>query len=126
MGKLDAKAVCAALLACESEKDVEAVLASCPEFADSKNWHPLDNRETNFNVTSNQASTGGKALTELMTNMVDAVLMKQAYLKHIDPKGSTAPKTMYEAVDKLVYNLHGGRLVNADEDWLLDFAQKNL
>ncbi len=61
-----------------------------------------------------------------MTNMVDAVLMKRVYLKHIDPKGSAAPKTMYEAVEKLVYNLHGDRLVDADEDWLLDFAQKNL
>lgn len=126
MAKLDAKAVCAALFACESEKDVEAILVSHPEFADPKNWYPLDKRETNFNVTSNQASTGGKALTELMTNMVDAVLMKHAYLKHIDPRGSAAPRTMYEAVDRLVYNLHGGRLVKADEDWLRDFAQKNL
>jgi hypothetical protein len=39
-------------------------------MGNQKNWHPLDDRETNFNVTSNQASDGGKALTELMTNMV--------------------------------------------------------
>ena len=55
----------------------------------ARNWRPLDRRETNFNITSNQASDGGKALTELMTNMVDAVLMKHALKAGIDPKGNT-------------------------------------
>ena len=64
---------------------------SVPEMANQKNWRPLDGRETNFNVTSNQASDGGKALTELMTNMVDAVLMKHALQKGINPKGRTLP-----------------------------------
>ncbi len=62
MQKIDAQTVCLKLLACESEKDVDAVLASHPAFGDPKNWHPLDNRETNFNVTSNQASTGVRLL----------------------------------------------------------------
>lgn len=95
---------------------------------DAGNWKPLDKRETNFNITSNQASDGGKALTELMTNMVDAVLTKHALQKGIDPKGPKAPKTMYEAVDKLIKPLHGGKLVNLDpnDSWLRDFASKNL
>ena len=97
-------------------------------MGDRNNWQPLDKRDTNFNVTSNQASDGGKALTELMTNMVDAVLMKHAFQKGIDPKGTDAPKTMYEAVDVLVKNLRGGKLVNLDPKdlWLREFAQKNL
>jgi hypothetical protein len=33
---------------------------------------------------------------------------------------------MYEAVDRFIVNLRGGRLVNADESWLQDFAAKNL
>src|SRR5690606_16961364 len=80
------------------------------------------------NITSNQASDGGKALTELMTNMVDAVLMKHAYQKGVPVRGPKAPKTMYEAVDKLIKNLRGGKLVNLDpsDPWLRDFAQKNL
>ncbi|RWK57465.1 hypothetical protein [Mesorhizobium sp.] len=88
---MDSKKVCLSLLAAESELEVEKILASVPEMQDSKNWKPLDGRETNFNVTSNQASDGGKALTELMTNMVDAVLLKHAYLKSIDPKGKKPP-----------------------------------
>jgi hypothetical protein len=63
-----------------------------------------------------------------MTNMVDAVLMKHAYLKKIDPKSPKAPKTMYEAVDKLIKRLKGGKLVNLDpgDPWLREFASKNL
>lgn len=120
--------VCLAILAAESEKEVDRILEEHKAFADPASWKPLDNRETNFNVTSNQASDGGKALTELMTNMVDAVLMKHAYEKGIDPKGNDAPRTMYQAVDRLIRNLRGGKLVNLDanDPWLRDFAQQNL
>lgn len=125
---MDAKGVCLRLLAAKSEAEVQAIINSVPEMRDGENWKPLDGRETNFNVTSNQASDGGKALTELMTNMVDAVLMKHAFDKGVDPKGKDAPKTMYEAVDVLVKNLRGGKLINLDsrDQWLRDFAQKNL
>ena len=83
----DSKNICLALLRAESEADVQAIIDATPEMADSKNWALLDDRETNFNVVSNQASDGGKALTELMTNMVDAVLTRHAYQKGIDPRG---------------------------------------
>lgn len=126
--KMNSRNLCLALLAAESEAVVQAVIDATPEMKNLKNWRPLDNRETNFNVTSNQASDGGKALTELMTNMVDAVLMRHAYQKKIDPKGPQAPQTMYEAVDRLVKHMHGGKLVNLDasDPWLRDFASKNL
>lgn len=116
------------LLAAESEAAVQEIIDADLQMRNAANWRPLDRRETNFNVTSNQASDGGKALTELMTNMVDAVLMKHAFLKGIDPRGPRAPKSMYEAVDKLIKGLHGGKLVNLDpnDPWLRDFASKNL
>lgn len=122
------KDTCLRLLKAETESAVQKILEAALEMRDPKNWRPLDNRETNFNVTSNQASDGGKALTELMTNMVDAVLLKHAYKKGIDPKGPAAPRTMYEAVDVLVKKMHGGKLVNLDpaDPWLRDFASKNL
>jgi hypothetical protein len=125
---MKSRETCLALLTAESEAAALKILEGTPEMANPKNWRPLDNRETNFNVTSNQASDGGKALTELMTNMVDAVLMKYAYTKGIDPKGKAAPKTMYEAVDTLIHNMQGGKLVNLDpkDPWLRDFASKNL
>jgi hypothetical protein len=126
--KFDTRGVCRRLLDAESEADVQAVIESLPDMTNMKNWRPLDGRETNFNVTSNQASDGGKALTELMTNMVDAVLMKHALLKGIDPKGKAAPATMHEAVDQLIKKLRGGKLTSLEskDPWLRSFAQSNL
>src|SRR5437667_6762374 len=122
------KELCLRLLSAESEKEVLAAIEEHPEFRKGSNWRPLDNRETNFNVTSNQASDGGKALTELMTNMVDAMLMKHALLKGIDPKSSKAPATMHEAVDRLIKNLRGGKLTNLDpkDPWPRGFSKSNL
>lgn len=122
------KATCLSLLSAETEAEIDALIAADRGMSDPDNWRPLDGRETNFNVTSNQASDGGKALTELMTNMVDAVLLKHAYLKGVDPKSAEAPQTMYDAVDRFIRNLRGGKLVNLDprDPWLRDFAQKNL
>jgi hypothetical protein len=88
---MNSKDLCLALLEADSEQEALALMDSEPALQDPKNWRPLDGRETNFNVTSNQASDGGKALTELMTNMVDAVLLKAAHEKGIDPKSSAAP-----------------------------------
>ena len=125
---MNSKETCLKLIAAESEADVHAIMKSVPEMQNPENWEFLDKRETNFNITCNQASDGGKALTELMTNMVDAVLMRHAHEKEIDPKGKDAPETMYEAVDKLVRNLHGGKLIKLEprDPWLKDFATKNL
>lgn len=125
---MKSREICLRLLKADSEAAVQKVVEANLAMRDPKNWRPLDNRETNFNVTSNQASDGGKALTELMTNMVDAILLKHAYKKGIDPKGEAAPATMYQAVDKLIKNMHGGKLVNLDpaDPWLREFASKNL
>lgn len=125
---MDSKQLCMRLLAAESEKEVQKIIDDTPEMSKKKSWHPLDGRDTNFNVVTNQAMTGGKAATELMTNMVDALLMKNAYLKKINPKSKkpSVPQTMYDAVDKLIHNLYGGKLVKADESWLRDYSSKNL
>lgn len=123
---MNRKILCLELLAAESEAVVQAILDKVPEMKDPKNWVPLDRRETNYNVTTNQQTSGPKAATELMTNMVDAILLKHALLNGTDPRGPKAPKTMYDAVDLFVKNLRGGKLVLADRDWLRDFAEKNL
>lgn len=125
---INSENLCLTLLNCNSENEVESIVRDTPAMHDSS-WKPLDRRETNFNITSNQASDGGKALTELMTNMVDAVLLKYAHKKHINPKGASAPQTMYSAVETLINikHLRGGRLVDADdENSLREFAMKHL
>ena len=107
---------------------VQAVIDAVPEMSESRELAAARRPGTNFNVTSNQASDGGKALTELMTNMVDAVLTKHALLKGIDPKGKNAPATMHEAVDQLIKKLRGGKLTSLDpkDPWLALVRADNL
>ena len=123
---MNSKDICLKLLDAQSEQEVNAIIASVPEMNDPKNWTPLDRRETNYNVTTNQQASGPKAATELMTNMVDAILLKEARKANIDPKAADAPQSMYAAVAKF-FNLKGGRMLNADSaKWLSDFGSKNL
>ena len=126
---MDSQGVCFGILRAESEREVDVIVASMPELTDITNWHPIDGRETNFNVVTNQASTGSKALAELCTNMVDAVLMKHAYQKGINPTGSDAPQSVIEGVRNLV-QLRGARsgvLAEVDDPrYLQQFAESNL
>lgn len=123
---MDAYAVCRALLSAESEAEVSAIIDQTPEMKNPENWGHLDQRDTNSNVVTNQATTGGKAATELMTNMVDAILTKCAYEAGIDPKGPDAPRTMHDAVKKLVKEITVSKLVDEDHRALREYASKNL
>lgn len=126
---MDSKALCLRILDAESERQVYDIVNDVPELLDTANWLPIDGRETNFNVVTNQASTGSKALTELCTNMVDAMLMKHAHLNSVDPLGPEAPRSVIEGVRDLV-RLPGARsgiLAEVDADsYLKEFAEKNL
>lgn len=126
---MDSREICFRILRAESEREVDDIIASTPELSDVGNWHPIDGRETNFNVVTNQASTGGKALTELCTNMVDAVLLKHAYQQGINPTGTDAPKSVIDGVRELV-QLRGARsgiLAEVDDErYLQEFAEGNL
>ena len=121
--------LCLRLLGAESEKAVGAIVDSDPNLANPDNWRPIDGRDTNFNTVTNQASTGGKALTELCVNMVDAVLLKHAHLKGVDPKGTDAPQSVIAGVRELVSipGMRSGILAEVDAPkYLQDFAEKNL
>lgn len=114
------------LLYANTEAELGEIINADPAMRSADNWHPLDGRDTNFNVVSNQSSNGAKAATELMTNMVDAVLMKRCHEEGIDPKGKDAPKTMYDAVDRFIFSLNGGKIIKADQQQLRLFAEQNL
>ena len=126
---MNSKDTCMKLLRCESELEVQHIIDATPEMSENSNWKPIDGRETNFNVVTNQASTGSKALTELCTNMVDAVLMKHALEQDVPLRGADAPQSVLEGVKNLVA-LPGtmtGRLADADSDRpLREFATENL
>lgn len=126
---MNSKDTCLRILSAESEQAVNDIIGSVPELSDPGNWHPVDGRVTNFNVVTNQASTGSKALTELCTNMVDAILLKHAHVNGIDPRGPEAPKSVTEAVRELVMlkGARSGVLAEVDDEkYLQEFAEQNL
>lgn len=124
---MDAKSVCLKLLAAESEARVLEIIRDVPEMGASENWRPLDERDTSWNIIHNQTADPSKALTELMTNMVDAVLTKHVRQNGICPKSANAPQSMHEAV-QLIKKIPGGKISNLDarDQWLREFARKNL
>lgn len=126
---MNSKDTCLQILHAESESAVSDIIASIPELANDANWYPIDGRETNFNVVTNQASTGGKALTELCTNMVDAVLMKHAHERGVSLTGPDAPQSVIAGVRDLV-GLTGARsgiLAEVDSpSYLREFSEQNL
>ena len=114
------------LLAADTEAEVQSIIGGDAAMCNNGNWHPLDGRDTNFNVVNNQASNGGKAATELMTNMVDAILTRRCLEEGILPKSDDAPDTMYLAVDKFIRPMRGGKIIREDGKWLREYAEKNL
>lgn len=121
--------ICFSILEAQSEAKVSDLISSVSNLNIPGNWRPIDNRETNYNVVTNQASKGSKALTELCTNMVDAILMKATLEKGIDIFGPDAPSSMIEAIRDNV-KIHGmlsGIIAEVDDiRYLREFAEKNL
>ena len=121
--------LCLALLRADSEAEVKNTLNEVGANAGSISWQPLDDRETNFNVVTNQASTGAKALTELCTNMVDAILLRHAHEAGIDPTSDAAPQSVTDAVRDLVRlpGASSGILAEVDDrSYLTEYAEPNL
>lgn len=129
---MNSKEICLRILRAESEREVDEIIASVPEMSDTGNWYPLDQRPSNVNIVHNQSSVPSKALTELLTNASDAVIMKSAGLAGVDASSPTAPQSPQEAVKILFHKeLPGaglaGRLNDIDSDAALrNFARENL
>jgi len=116
-----------ALLRAETESEVDAIIATVSALSDPANWLPLDGRDTNWNVTNNQSASGAKAGTELVTNMVDAILIRHCVAQGIDPRSPEAPRTMHEAVERFL-GWKGGRMMEAmpTKRELAAWAQQNI
>jgi len=106
----DFERICMELLAAENEAEVDGIIAANPAMANPANWLPLDGRDTNWNVTNNQSASGAKAATELLTNGVDAILMRHCVAQGIDPRSPDAPRSAHEAIERFL-GWKGGRMM---------------
>ncbi|MBO6518551.1 MAG: hypothetical protein JJ973_00805 [Rhodospirillales bacterium] len=101
--KFDPEVIAVELMNADTAEEVTSILGAYDEFSDADNWHYLDDRGSNFNTIGNQAGDSAKATTELLMNMVDAVLLKRAYQAGIDPKDKmNSPSNLRDGVEQLI------------------------
>lgn len=119
-----AKQMLEQLLDAVSTQDVDEILKQ-QNFSDD-DWKAYGRRETNWDISSNQQASAIGALTELITNSIDAVLCKKAYLNGLnDLRSEQAPKSMQEAVRKY-YNVTEGKLSHLDSRQLRNLANESI
>lgn len=83
-----------------TEDDLDNVMHKYPVVFDRKNWVPLGHNESNYGIIENQQSNPIAALVEKVTNSIDALLMRKCIEQGINPKSTSAPKTMDDAIEK--------------------------
>lgn len=102
--KIDLRTLFLKLYNAPTETELDKVLSSTSELSDPQNWLPLGDNPNNFSIVRNQQANPVAALIEKLTNSIDALLMKEALIKGIDPRSSAAPKSMAEAVEQFYPN----------------------
>jgi hypothetical protein len=102
------------LLKSESATDVKAVLEEADAayyFDNQANWSPYGNREKNWDTVGNQQTNPVGALVELIINGEDAILLRKAREAGItDPRGTNAPRSMFDAVKRFFPHVNEGKI----------------
>ena len=96
--------LCLALLQCDTEDGVIALLSEAGYWADRDAWRYFGDLENNWSTIGNQQSSPHAALVEKLVNAVDATLMGCCYAAGIEPTAVEAPRTMRAAVAQFFEN----------------------
>ena len=94
----DYKRLCQALYSAESEREVIDILHSYSLWEDDSYWTNYGQEDNNVAIIGNQTTSPEAALVEKFTNSIDAILIKEAKLRGIDPKAKEAPQSIDEAM----------------------------
>ncbi|MBK7381784.1 MAG: hypothetical protein IPI81_00380 [Flavobacteriales bacterium] len=103
--------LCLALVKCDTEEDVIAILKENGYWDDPDSWKYFDKDENNFSIIGNQQSKPETALVEKLINSVDAVLMGACQQRGVRPDANEAPQSIKEALI-LYYAIDEGKLTN--------------
>jgi len=97
--------LCLALLRCDTEDEVVALLSEAGYWSDKEAWRYFGDFENNWSTIGNQQSSPHAALVEKLVNAVDATLMGHCYAAGFEPTSIEAPKSMRAAVAQFFENL---------------------
>ncbi len=116
------------LLKAGSVDDVSAILKDDEAsffFDDPQNWSPYGNRDKNWDTVGNQQTNPVGALVEIITNGVDAILLRKAAEQGIaDPRAPEAPQSMEEAVKRFFPNVVEGKIARLEPTARSKLAQQ--
>jgi hypothetical protein len=113
------KSLLQALLAADSEEGVIAVLNGQELLQSPNRWRYLGNMPNNQSIVQAQQSSPTAALVEKFTNGLDAILLRYCKAKGIEPRGSSAPPSMADAIETFFGDL-------ADPVKIRPLAEENL
>lgn len=109
MDQQQSKKMLEELLSATSAAEVDSIVKQ-RNFSENNDWNTYGNRPKNWDIISNQQANAVGAFTELVTNAIDAVLIRKAEEAKISELGGKdAPKSMADAVQKF-YGVNEGKL----------------
>ena len=114
------------LLAAVSAGDVDSIMQSDAAFGDAGNWKPYGDVPKNWDRVNVQTSDPVAALAELLINSIDAILMRKAKERNLEPRGEDAPKSMLEAVEKFFPGVPEGRMARLSPLERTKIAEKSI
>jgi hypothetical protein len=130
MNETDSQNTALRLLAACSAEDVTTILSDQKlsyDFSQPENWKPYGNRDKNWDTVGNQQSSPIGALTELITNGIDAILLRKARENGVTNfRSLEAPQSMFEAVNRYFPQVVDGRIFNLSPKQRTDLAEKCL
>lgn len=100
MNDVDAKHLCSALMAADTEAEVISVLQDADLWNDLDAWRLYGDDENNYSIIGNQQARPDAALVEKFVNSIDHRLLNQCLIAGIDPEGAAAPSSIREAVGR--------------------------
>ena len=120
----DSRKLLESILSFVSTEEVREIIE---ENAFTENdWKPYGSREKNWDIVNNQQTNAVGALTEIITNSIDAMLSRKAYESGIeDLTSDQAPQSMQDAVRKF-YGVNEGKLSSLESGQLTELAKKSI
>lgn len=113
------KSVALRLIGALSAADVDAVIKGDDDakywFDNPQNWLSYGARPKNWDTVGNQQTNPVGALVELVTNGIDAILLRKARDSGIDDfRSAQAPQSMFEAVKRFFPSVVEGKIANLE------------
>ena len=130
MEELISKKIAENLLIAQSVAEVHKIVEDeelAYWFDNTSNWAPYGGRPKNWDIVGNQQANAIGALVELITNGIDAILLRKAREAGIqDFRGADAPQSMFDAVKKFFPAVVEGRIANLSPAQRTQLAEKNI